>query len=159
MTQEETIDAFYGAFQKQDAETMVSCYHKDIIFNDPAFGTLQGERAKNMWRMLCENQKGKKFKVDSSDIVCCDDTGIAHWEAHYNFSKTGRKVHNRIDAEFKFKDGMIINHIDRFDLHKWAKQALGFKGFLLGGTNFFKNKLQSQTHQLLLKFEKSKTND
>jgi limonene-1,2-epoxide hydrolase len=152
---QQLVETFYLAFKNLDAETMVSCYHNDIIFNDPAFGTLKGERAKNMWRMLCESQKGKNFIVDASEIDCNDDSGTAHWEAHYSFSKTGRKVHNIIDAEFKFKDGKIINHIDRFDLHKWAKQAIGFKGFLLGGTNFFKNKLHSQTHQLLLKFEKS----
>ncbi len=156
---QQLVETFYLAFKNLDAETMVSCYHDDIIFNDPAFGTLKGERAKNMWRMLCESQKGKNFIVDASDIVCSDDTGTAHWEAHYSFSKTGRKVHNIIEAKFEFKDGKIINHIDRFDLHKWAKQAIGFKGVLLGGTNFFKNKLQSQTHHFLTKFEKSKLND
>ncbi len=150
------VKKFYKAFNNLDAETMVSCYHEAIIFKDPAFGTLKGEQAKNMWRMLCENQKGKIFKVDSSNIICNDDSGSANWEAFYTFSKTGRKVHNIIEAEFKFKDGKIINHIDRFDLHKWAKQAIGFKGLLLGGTNFFKNKLHLQTHHLLTKYENSK---
>lgn len=148
------VETFYLAFKNLDAETMVSCYHDDIIFNDPAFGTLKGEQAKNMWRMLCESQKGKNFRVDSSNIICNNNRGSAHWEAYYNFSKTGRKVHNIIEAEFEFKDGKIINHIDRFDLHKWAKQAMGFKGLLLGGTNFFKNKLHSQTNHLLTKYEK-----
>ena len=78
----------------------------------------------------------------------------ANWEAIYNFSKTGRKVHNKIKAEFEFKDGKIIKHTDTFDLHKWAKQAMGFKGFLLGGTSFFKKKLNAQTNKLLSSFEK-----
>ena len=147
------IEKFYIAFNNLDAETMVSCYHTDIVFKDPAFGTLQGEQAKNMWRMLCKNQKGKNFKVVSTNIECNDEKGTAHWEAFYTFSKTGRKVHNCIDAEFQFKDGKIIQHIDHFNLHKWAKQALGFKGLLIGNTNFFKTKLQAQTHQLLSKFE------
>lgn len=147
------IEKFYTAFSNQDAETMAECYHKDIEFTDPAFGTLKGERAKDMWRMLCNAQKGKKFIVTSSNIEADEDKGKANWEAIYNFSKTGRKVHNKIKAEFEFKDGLIIKHVDTFDLHKWSKQALGFKGVLIGGTGFFKKKLQQQTNHLLDKFQ------
>jgi len=153
---QQLVETFYKAFKNLDSETMVSCYHDDIKFKDPAFGILKGERAKNMWRMLCDSQKGKNFVVEASNIVSSDDKVTAHWEVHYTFSRTGRKIHNIIDAEFEFKDGKIINHIDNFNLHKWAKQAMGFKGLLLGGTNFFKNKLQSQTNYLLSKFENSR---
>lgn len=147
------IEKFYTAFNDLDAEAMVSCYHEDIVFEDPAFGELKGEHAKNMWRMLCASQKGKDFKVVFSDIDSNNENGRAHWEAHYNFSKTGRRVHNKIDARFIFKDGKIIDHRDDFNLHKWASQAMGFKGRLIGGTNFFRRKLQSQTNHLLSKFE------
>ena len=77
----------------------------------------------------------------------------AHWEAMYTFSQTGRKVHNKIDAKFEFKDGLIIKHTDDFDLHNWAKQALGFKGLVLGNTNFFKKKLHQTTGSMLARFE------
>lgn len=139
------INAFYDAFQNLDGKKMVSFYHKDIIFEDPTFGILEGNRAKAMWQMLCESQKGKNFRVEASDIT----ENTAHWEAFYNFSKTGRKVHNKIDAQFEFKDGLIIGHKDTFNLHNWAKQAMGFKGWILGNTSFFKRKLQSQTNYLL----------
>ena len=148
---ENLIHKFYAAFQQQDAETMVSCYHNDIVFNDPAFGTLNGDKAKNMWRMLCQN--AKDFKMDFSNIKVENNVGYAHWEADYIFSQTGKKVHNIIDATFEFKDGQIIKHSDNFNLHNWAKQALGFKGTLLGGTTFFKKKLQQQTNNLLFQFE------
>jgi ketosteroid isomerase-like protein len=147
------IEEFYTAFKNQDAETMATCYHDDVIFEDPAFGVLRGERARNMWRMLINSQKGKDFKVSFSDITYKEDTGTAHWEGRYTFSQTGRKVHNKIDATFEFKDGKIIKHKDLFNLHKWASQAMGLKGTLLGGTGFFKNKLQSQTNKLLDKYE------
>ncbi len=147
------IEEFYTAFNNLDAETMISCYHKDIVFEDPAFGELKGEHAKNMWRMLCASQKGKDFTVEFSNVSVDGEKGSAHWEAHYNFSKTGRRVHNKIDANFIFEEGKIISHKDDFNLHKWASQALGFKGKLIGGTNFFKRKLQSQTNHLLSKFE------
>ena len=148
------IEKFYEAFDQLDAETMVSYYHKDIVFEDPAFGVLKGEQAKNMWRMLCSSQKKDRFKVRASNITTNQYNGSVHWEAHYIFSKTGRKVHNEIDASFEFKDGKIIKHTDHFNLHNWAKQALGFKGYLIGGTSFFRRKLKSQTNSLLKKFEK-----
>jgi len=153
---EKLIQQFYSSFEQFDVESMVECYHPEIVFEDPAFGKLSGEQAKNMWRMLITNQKGKDFSISYSDVKGTNKNGSAHWEAKYNFSKTGRKVQNKIDAEFEFKDGLIIKHTDSFDLHSWAKQALGFKGFLLGGTSFFQKKLQTQTSKLLSDFEKKK---
>jgi hypothetical protein len=47
------------------------------------------------------------------------------------------------------KDGKIIKHTDSFDLRKWAAQAMGLQGGLLGGTGLFRKKLQGQTNQLL----------
>jgi ketosteroid isomerase-like protein len=146
------VEKFYNAFKDLDAPTMNSCYHRDIVFEDPAFGVLEGYRAKAMWEMLCESQKGKDFKVIYSDIKTNTNKGSAHWEAFYSFSKTGRKVHNKIDATFEFKDGLIIKHTDNFSLHKWAQQAIGFKGLLLGSTGFFKKKLNKQTTFLLDKY-------
>ena len=145
------ITQFYTAFQQLDAEAMAACYHKDVVFTDPAFGTLKGTHAANMWRMLCANQKDKGLKVEFSRIT----DHSAHWEAQYIFSKTERKVHNKIDATFAFKDGLIIEHTDQFNLHKWATQAMGIQGFLLGGTGFFRKKLQAQTNKLLARYESS----
>ena len=61
--------AFYAAFQKGDAESMVNLYADNILFNDPAFGSLAGEKAKMMWRMLCANASDLKieFEILSSE--------------------------------------------------------------------------------------------
>lgn len=144
------ITKFYEAFAKLDSETMVSCYHDDIEFSDPAFGILQGKRAAAMWIMLCKN--AKDFSIEFSQIEASESNGKAHWEANYTFSKTGRKVLNKIDAKFEFKEGKISKHTDIFNLHTWAKQAMGFQGLLIGGTSFFRNKLQQQTNRMLDKF-------
>ena len=145
MTEKEIITEFYTAFQQLDTEKMVALYHDDVIFEDPGFGVLKGDDAKNMWKMICKNA------VDFS-LTFTNTENTAHWEAKYTFSKTGRKVLNKIDASFEFKDGKISKHTDVFDLHKWASQAIGFKGYLLGGTSFFKKKLQQQTAVLLKKY-------
>jgi hypothetical protein len=83
-----------------------------------------------MWRMLCE--RGKDLRVSVGDIQADATTGSARWEAWYTFSATGRPVHNAITAHFEFTDGSIVCHVDHFDLHRWASQALGLKGLLLG---------------------------
>jgi hypothetical protein len=146
------IETFYTAFQKRDAETMVSCYHDNIVFHDPVFAELNNGDAKAMWRMLCQN--AVDLKIEFSDITASLKKGSVHWEAWYSFSKTGRKVHNIVEAEFEFRDSKIIKHTDTFNLHRWAAQAMGWKGKLLGGSSFFKNKMHRQANRMLVEFKK-----
>ena len=127
---EQLLHRFYSAFQRKDHQEMASCYHPDVTFGDPAFPHLEGWRASAMWMMLCE--RGKDLELEFRDISADDTTGKAFWEARYTFSKTGLKVHNKINAAFTFKDGLIIEHRDSFDVKKWMGMALGFKGKILG---------------------------
>ncbi len=150
-TMKETITKFYEAFKNKDAESMVALYHEEVIFSDPAFGILHGNRAKNMWRMLIEN--GKDLEVNFEVISADEKKAKAHWQAKYTFSKTGRRVVNEVDAYFLFKDGLIIKHVDDFNRKEWAKQAMGLKGRLFGGTGFFRDQLYKNTKVLLDKFE------
>jgi ketosteroid isomerase-like protein len=150
---ENIIEQFYDAFQNLDAEKMISLYHPEIVFEDPAFGKLKGKRAENMWRMLCCSQKGKDFRISYNISHYDHKNAKANWEAFYTFSKTGRKVHNKISASFVMKEGLIIKHLEDFNLYSWSKQALGLKGFLLGNTSFFKNQLNQQTNKLLDDFD------
>src|SRR5688572_3337058 len=99
MNPQQLITEFYTAFAAHDYKRMVACYHDEIEFSDPAFGTLEGDQAKAMWKMLIERSEGN-LKVVFSEVT----DNSAHWEAYYVFSKTGRNVHNRIDARFEFKD-------------------------------------------------------
>ncbi|MFT6810363.1 MAG: hypothetical protein ACJA01_003606 [Saprospiraceae bacterium] len=106
-----------------------------------------------MWRMLCKN--GKDMRMEYKIISESDTNAEVHWQAWYTFSQTGNKVHNIICAKMKLKDGLIIDHRDDFNLHRWATQAMGWKGKLLGGTGFFKKKLHQQTGKLLKTFQKN----
>jgi ketosteroid isomerase-like protein len=151
----ETITRFYTAFQKLDNQTMNSCYSDDIVFNDPAFGILRGDEAKSMWEMLCKN--AKDFSLTFSNIQLLDEEyATCNWVATYTFSKTGREVVNHIKAFMKLKDGKIIEHSDGFKLSKWAAQALGFKGVLLGWTGFMKRKIQQNARKNLIAFIEKK---
>lgn len=141
MENEKLIRTFYESFAQNNADAMISCYHDEIEFSDPAFGLLKGADAKNMWRMLVERAKGD-IEIEFSNISANEKTGSADWTARYLFSKTGRKVFNEIHAEFEFKDGKIIRHADTFDIWKWSKQALGLPGFLVGWSSFMQNKIR-----------------
>lgn len=148
----ELIEKFYTSFAAGDAEGMVSCYHDDIAFEDPAFGPLKGEDPKKMWRMLLKNNKGN-MKITFSNVHADAHTGGADWVAEYTFSQTGRHVVNRVSASFEFKDGKIIKHTDRFNAWKWASQALGTSGKLLGWSSFMKNKIRLRTKNLLANYK------
>lgn len=125
------LERFYTAFQQRDADAMGACYAAEVRFQDPVF-TLEGSRARAMWRMLCE--RGRDLRVEFRVISADDTAGAAHWEAWYTFSGTGRHVHNVIEASFTFAGGRIIAHHDGFDFYRWARQALGWTGVLLGWT-------------------------
>lgn len=147
---EKLIEKFYTAFQKSDAEAMADCYHADARFYDPVFLNLDAAETKAMWRMLCS--QAKTLEITFNDVEANEQTGKAQWEARYDFSATGRPVHNKIDAEFEFQDGKIIKHTDNFDFWKWSSQALGAVGLLLGWTPMVRGKVQKQAAERLAKF-------
>ncbi|MCU0324997.1 MAG: nuclear transport factor 2 family protein [Spirosomaceae bacterium] len=129
---------------------MGECYHDEATFTDEAFVNLNAQEVRAMWQMLCV--RAKDFRLEFSQIKAEDNIGSAHWEAWYLFSQSGNKVHNIIDAAFEFKDGKISKHRDSFDFHRWAGQALGLTGKLLGWTSFLKNKVQTTARRGLDKF-------
>ena len=157
MTNAELITHFYTSFAKGDAEGMAICYDDAIQFKDPAFGALKGVDAKNMWRMLLSRNKGN-IHITFSNVKADNKTGSANWVAEYVFSATGRKVINVISAEFEFANGKIIKHTDTFDIYKWAKQAFGLKGYLLGWTGYMQHKIQQQANTSLKKYTEKKSN-
>ena len=144
------IEQFYQAFQRLDAETMCACYADDIQFSDPVFTQLQGRQAGDMWRML--TSRAQEFSLVFDSIEANDTEGRAHWVATYLFSQTGRRVVNDIHAQFKFKDGKIVWHRDHFDLWKWSRQAMGWKGYVLGSLPLVQNKIRQQAAKNLSRF-------
>lgn len=132
---EELITRFYEAFNAKDAETMAAAYSDEAVFRDPAFGRLTSHEVRAMWRMLLG--RATDLRAEFSDVRADDEHGSAHWEAYYTFN--GRPVHNVIDADFDFKDGLIVRHEDSFDWPRWAAQALGTPGKLFGRTRLLRN--------------------
>lgn len=139
------IETFYTAFQARDAKAMAACYHPEIEFEDPVFGRLRGREATAMWEMLAARASDLAITFE---VLRADETsGAACWEAKYPFSKTGRRVHNVIEATFHFRDGLIDRHVDRFDLWRWTRMALGAPGWLLGWTPLVQGKVRQEARR------------
>ncbi len=148
---EELINKFYTAFGKKDYATMNSCYSSDIVFFDPVFGLLNGDEVKKMWEMLCK--RSTDLSISFGNIIHLDEEySTCDWVATYTFTKTGKKVVNKIRANMKFYNGQIIEHSDAFSLHRWSAQALGFSGWLLGWNRFFQQKIKNNARKSLMQF-------
>lgn len=147
----ETVAGFYRAFRQRDHETMARCYHPMVHFSDPVFPELHGLEAAAMWHMLCE--RGTDLDV-SFDRVCAGDDGrvLAAWEARYTFGPKRRRVHNRVDTAFEFEDGLIVRHIDDFDLWRWTRMALGLPGVLTGWTPMTQSQVRKRAARSLDRF-------
>lgn len=151
-----TIEKLYAAFAKLDADTMAACYAPDASFDDEAFSLRGRARIGAMWAMLCEAVKAKGRDVWQLEVSAITERS-AHWEPRYRFSASGRMVHNIIDAEFDFDAaGLITRHRDRFDFWRWARQALGAPGLLLGWSPFLRHKVRAQAAKNLERFISSR---
>jgi ketosteroid isomerase-like protein len=139
------IEKFYLAFAAKDVYGMLECYHADVEFEDPAFGKLTSNETRGMWQMLVS--RGKDLKVVFSNVNANETNGSAHWVATYTFSATGKKVVNRINAHFEFKDNKIFRHSDSFDLNKWFLQAFGWKGYFFIVLPFLRKAFKTKARQ------------
>ena len=129
---DELIQRFYAAFDRRDGAAMAACYAPDATFVDPVFGRLTAEQAGAMWQML--TSQAEDLRVELAEHESDGSTGSARWIARYTFTRTGRPVVNEVRAKFKFADGLIVEHVDKFGFYQWSRQALGRKGALLGWT-------------------------
>jgi hypothetical protein len=147
------IESFYGAFAARDGNRMAAFYAPSATFSDPVFGALDAREAGGMWRML--TGQAKDLRIELLDSQAEDGRGSAHWRAHYTFSQTGRPVVNDVHASFRFAgddDGLIVEHVDDFDFYRWARQALGSRGLLLGWTPFVRSAVRGRAKASLEQF-------
>jgi ketosteroid isomerase-like protein len=148
----EVIRELYEAMDRHDGEAMARLYAPDGRFEDPAFGRLTGAEAGDMWRML--TGRAQDLRVELADHRAEGDAGSADWIATYTF-RTGRPVVNDIHARFRFRDGMIVDHRDSFSFWRWARQALGPAGLLLGWTPLLRAAVRRRARGDLAEFRRA----
>jgi ketosteroid isomerase-like protein len=150
MPPEDLIELFYGAFAECAGERMAACYAPIASFSDPVFGALDAREAGGMWRML--TGQATDLRIELLDHRADAEQGSAHWRARYTFSQTGRPVLNDVHASFRFADGLITEHVDDFDFYRWARQALGPRGLLLGWTPIVRSAVRRRARASLEQF-------
>jgi ketosteroid isomerase-like protein len=150
---QQLIQRFYAAFDRRDGDAMAACYAPDAHFSDPVFTDLNGAEPGQMWRML--TSQAQELRVELLEHAADGDAGSAHWRAHYVFTQTGRPVVNDVRATFRFRDGLIADHVDDFSFWRWSRQALGPPGVLIGWTPFLRNPVRRRAAQNLAKFAAS----
>lgn len=147
---ETRIRELYAAFARHDAEAMARCYHPEVFFSDAVFPALRGAAAADMWRMLLARAADLEITLEEAHADA--DGGHARWTARYTFGRTGRRVVNRVQAMFAFRDGLIVRHYDRFSFWRWAAQAFGPLGAALGWFQLFKWRVRRDAAEALERF-------
>ena len=145
------VRRFYTCFSQLDHAGMNALYSEDVQFFDPAFGYLSGAEVRAMWKMLCTRARDFSLRYNEPEVLD-QEYVTCRWTADYVFSNTGRKVHNEVKAHMKIMDGRIVEHSDAFSMHRWAAQALGWKGWLLGGSGFFQKAIRNKARKQLEAF-------
>lgn len=144
----QTLHRFFTALAVRDTQGMLNCYAHGVQFEDPVF-KLSGEREiMGMWALLFGHEgssgehKGKGQRDESNVWTVVFDTvktrhnhGSVRWEATFRYAPTGRVVHNGVYSQFHFdEDGLILSQRDNFDFWRWARQAYGLVGMMMGWT-------------------------
>lgn len=147
---EKLITRFYTCFQQKDYKGMQACYDEKAVFTDDAFRSLTYGEVCAMWHMLLTSSSDLELTFEN--VKADASAGSCRWTAVYTFTLTKQKVINNVEAELRFENNKILAHNDSFDFWKWARQAFGVTGLLLGWTPFFKNKVQTAARQRLRSF-------
>jgi SnoaL-like domain len=121
------LEKFYKGVENHDHLAIAACYQSNGTFKDIAF-ELEGKKMiQAMWHMIAKTDLTISYEIKDTD----ENNGTALWTADYTFTDTGRKVHNELESNFRFSDGLILSQVDDCDPWNWGMQALGpAKGFL-----------------------------
>lgn len=144
------IEQFYAAFAARDGDAMAACYAPGAHFSDPVFPDLNGAEPGAMWRML--TAQARELRIELLEHAADGVRGSARWRAHYLFTQTGRPVVNDVRATFRFEEGLIAEHADEFSFYRWARQALGTPGLLLGWTPLLRASVRRRARAGLERF-------
>jgi hypothetical protein len=123
---------------------MAACYAPGATFTDPVFVGLTDGEPQDMWRMLVGRSRDMTVELVEQEADG-EEWGRARWIARYTFGQTGRPVVNAVRSEFTFDPaGLIVMQRDEFDFWRWARQALGMTGLLLGWTPVLKHSVRDK---------------
>jgi len=141
---------FYEAFMVRDFYTMGLLYANHASFSDPVFPRLTAQGARLMWQMLLS--EAEDLEVNVKILEDSPDRARVDWTARYTFTPTKRVVVNRVHTEMALAAGKIVKQVDDFSFWRWAGQALGWRGWLLGFTPLVHDQVRSKAARSLQEF-------
>jgi hypothetical protein len=141
---------FYEAFMVRDWYTMGILYANHAVFSDPVFPRLSAQGARLMWQMLLT--EAEDLAVDVELLEDAPYRARARWVARYTFTPTKRQVTNNVHTEMRLVAGKIVQQVDSFSFWRWAGQALGPKGWMLGWSPMVRTKVQAKAAESLNEF-------
>lgn len=148
-----TLERFFTAFANLDAATMQACYAENARFDDGIYRLAGARQIGGMWTMLCAELRLRgigQWRLEVHRLRVRDEQGRAEWTAHYRFGAKGRKVRNRVYSRFDFDErGLILRQRDEFPFWRWAGQALGMRGWLLGWSPVLRTRVQGHAARQL----------
>lgn len=125
---EALVRRFFERLAARDAPGAAACYHADIFYSDPLFPRLRGAAAGELWRMRLEALESLEIRLEEAQ----GDADGAHAVWSLLYAQGPRTVAVRVRSMFGFRDGRISRHDDHFSFWRWAAQAYGARGAMLG---------------------------
>jgi hypothetical protein len=144
------VTRFYEAFKARDPATMGACYADTATFSDPIFPDLDAAGVRAMWSMLLS--RGSELALTYEILEETPTSARIKWIAHYTMSSTGHQVENHVETAMGIANDRIVTQVDDFVFWRWAKQALGWRGRLLGWAPTLRGKVQAQAAKGLTAF-------
>ncbi len=128
------LTAFFDALGRRDGDAVAAFYAPDARFEDEIF-RLESADVPKMWTALLRGSK--TLEVSYTIARAGAGSGTVEWTARYVYPGGGPVV-NVILSEIQLAEGKIVRQSDRFDFPRWAAQALGRPGRLLGRFEWFR---------------------
>jgi ketosteroid isomerase-like protein len=145
--QQQIARQFFAHLAARDLPQMLALYHPDIHYSNVLL-ELDGAQVGAMWRMVWSD-------LPDLRVVCTDHDirgSSVYWQASYTYPPTGRYVVQHLAASLTFADGLIIGHVDRFNVHEWAHKAYGAAGGMFGGWQVFERWIAEKARRRLAAF-------
>ncbi len=137
----EIVNTFYEALNKGDIKTIRQLYHPEAVYKSEMF-TLKGQEVFALW--YTASQPEMNLKVECTSLKEVNNEVHTTWNISYQLSVVNRTVKLSEIGLFRFKDGKIIFHQDKYSFYSWCKQTFGPIGWLFGWTTWLKKRVSKQ---------------
>lgn len=127
MNHADTVRAYYAAWKADDLEGVMALCTDDVIAVNVPIGPIHGKaKVRNFFAKFGQGMTAKRYDVFR---IIADDTSVVV-EGVENYVKGGKQVSLPYMSTFLFRDGLICEWRDYFDLQTVLQQL----GLPLDGT-------------------------